>query len=50
VPLSRNRRVIKGKPFLNEKIRSLIGIAVARDRGDTLLQNFIALARKLVKQ
>ncbi|MBB6142448.1 DNA-binding transcriptional LysR family regulator [Silvibacterium bohemicum] len=46
---NRYRRVIKVKPFLREKIRSQIGIAVARDRSDTLLQNFIALARKVVK-
>ena len=48
--VNRHRRVLKVVPLLHEKARSEIGIAVARDNRDPLRENFIALARKVVKQ
>lgn len=47
---NRHSRAVKVKPLAGEKIRSRIGIAIARDRKDPLLQNFIAVARSVAKE
>ncbi len=47
---NRSRRVLKVKPLTKERTRSQMGVAVARDTTDQLRDNFIALAKKLVKR
>jgi len=47
---NRNRRVLKVKPLTGERARSQIGIAVARDISDPLIENLIELAKKMAKR
>jgi DNA-binding transcriptional LysR family regulator len=47
---NRNLRAIKVIPLIREKMRSQIGIAVARDTTDPLKLNMIALAKKVTRQ
>lgn len=47
---NRHRRSVIVKPLVREKIRSQIGIAVARDGADALSGNLIALAKKVVRR
>ncbi|WP_035348232.1 LysR substrate-binding domain-containing protein [Edaphobacter aggregans] len=46
----RGHKTLRVIPLLREKIRSHIGIAVARDTSDPLCQNLIALAKKVTKR